>query len=436
MSRTGSRHPHSRLPCALCFGIWAVAVLVQGIASPAQDEVLVEKGRYLAALGNCASCHTRKDGAPFGGGVAFPIAVAWSTEPWGTLYSSNISPDPETGIGGWTLADFSRAMREGVSSSGEHLYPVFPYTAFAGLSQDDMAALFAYTRSREPVRFRPPANDLPFPIGWRGSLAFWKWLYADGRDLTQLTTLSANKRSSRSAEWNRGAYLVRSLGHCGACHSPRNLLLAEIRERALSGGIHFHPVAPGKVRLWAAVNLTPASTGLGAWSRDDIANYLRFGHSPKAGRFGPMDSVIAEGTRHLTAGDARAVAEYLKSLPPIADDAEAAPDPGQRETGMALYTEHCEDCHMASGRGNFFKAPPLAGSAVVQAASPASLINIVLYGAAVPDDVSPPYRLWEDMVPYRDELSNADIAALGNYLRSAWGNQGGAVTTEDVARQR
>ena len=130
------------------------------------------------------------------------------------------------------------------------------------------------------------------------------------------------------------------------------------------------------------------------------------------------------------------MAEYLKSLAPIADDAGTAPDPGQWETGLALYTEHCEDCHMASGRGNFFKAPPLAGSAVVQAASPASLINIVLYGAAVPDDVAPPYRLWEDMVPYRDKLSNADVAALGNYLRSAWGNQGGAVTTEDVARQR
>lgn len=428
MNRVGARRRRCRLSLALCVGFLAVALVIQGLASPAQDEALVAKGRYLAALGNCASCHTRNGGPPFGGGVAFPIAVDWSGEPLGTVYSSNISPDSETGIGDWTLADFSRAMRAGVSRSGEHLYPVFPYTAFAGLTREDMAAIFAYIRSLEPVRSSPPQNDLPFPLDWRGSLAVWKWLYAD-RGVHR-------PDGTRSAEWNRGAYLVRALGHCGACHSPRNLLLAEIPERALSGGIHFHPVSTDKERLWAAVNLTPASTGLGAWSTDDIANYLKTGHSPKAGRFGPMDSVIAEGTRHLTENDAVAVAEYLKSLPPIEGDTESVPDPGQWEPASAIYAEHCEDCHMASGRGNLFKAPPLAGSAVVQAPSPYSLINIVLYGAAVPDDVAAPYRLWEDMAPYRDMLSDAEIAALGNYLGSAWGNRGGLVTEEDVARQR
>ena len=428
MSRVDTRLSRSRLPCALYFGIWAIALGAQGIASPAQDQALVEKGRYLAALGNCGSCHTPEDGLPYGGGVAFPIAVAWSDEPLGILYSSNISPDPQTGIGKWTLEDFSRAMREGVSRSGEHLYPVFPYTAFAGLSQDDIAALFAYIKSLEPVRFRPPANDLPFPIGWRGSLVLWKWLFA-GRGIHC-------PDGTRSAEWNRGAYLVRALGHCGACHSPRNLLLAEIPERALSGGVHFHPVRPDKARRWAAVNLTQAATGLGAWSRADIASYLKTGHSQKAGRFGPMDSVIGEGTRHLTGDDALAVADYLKSLPPIEGDPVPAADPGQRQLGLAVYTEHCEDCHMASGRGNFFKAPPLAGSAVVQAPAPFSLINIVLYGATVPDDVPPPYRLWDDMASYRDKLSDAEIAALGNYLRSAWGNRGSPVTADDVARQR
>lgn len=399
-----------------------------GAANPATDEALVERGRYLAALGNCSNCHTRKDGPPFGGGVAFPIPVPWSWEPWGTLYSSNISPDPETGIGEWTLADFSRAMREGVSRSGEHLYPVFPYRAFAGLSEEDVRALFAFVKSLEPVTFRPPANDLPFPLGWRGSLALWKGLYATGG--------IHRPDGTRSAQWNRGAYLVRSLGHCGACHSPRNLLLAEVRERALSGGTHFHPVAPNKVRLWAAVNLTPASTGLGAWSREDIASYLKTGHSAKAGRFGPMDSVIVKGTQHLTEDDAFAVAEYLKSLSPIESDAKPLSDPAQWEPGLAIYTEHCEDCHMESGRGNLFKAPPLAGSAVVQAPAPFSLINIVLYGASVPEDVPPPYRLWEDMAPHRDKLNNAEVAAVGNYLRSAWGNRGEMITAKDVARQR
>ena len=428
MNRVDACRQRCRLSLALCLGFLAVALVAQGLASPTQDEALVAKGRYLAALGNCASCHTRKGGPPFGGGVAFPIAVDWSREPLGTLYSSNISPDPETGIGNWTPADFSRAMRAGVSRSGEHLYPVFPYTAFAGLTREDMAAIFAYIRSLEPVRSSPPQNDLPFPIDWRGSLVVWKWLYAD-RGVHR-------PDGTRSAEWNRGAYLVRALGHCGACHSPRNLLLAEIPERALSGGTHFHPVSPGRQRLWAAVNLTPAATGLVAWSADDIASYLKTGHSQKAGRFGPMDSVIAEGTRHLTEDDALAVAEYLKSLPPAEVIAEVASIPGQWERGLAIYAEHCEDCHMASGRGNFFKAPPLAGSAVVQAPAPFSLINIILYGAAVPDDVAAPYRLWEDMVPYRDKLNDAEIAALGNYLRSAWGNRGGSVTEEAVARQR
>ena len=428
MNRVGSRRPRPRSPLALCIGFWAGALVAQALANPPQDEALVAEGRYLAALGNCAVCHSSGKGPPFGGGVAFPIAVDWSSAPLGTVYSSNISPDLETGIGEWTLADFSRAMRKGVSRSGKHLYPAFPYTAFAGLSEEDMAAIFAYLRSLAPVRHRPPENDLPFPIGWRGSLAVWKWLYAD-RGIHR-------PDGTRSAEWNRGAYLVRALGHCGACHSPRNLLLASMPDRALSGGIHFHPVSQGKVRLWAAVNLTPASTGLGAWSRDDIASYLRIGHSPKAGRFGPMDRVISEGTRHLTEDDAAAIAEYLKSLPPIEGETAAAPAPEQRERGLALYTEHCEDCHMGSGRGNFFKAPPLAGSAVVQAPAPFSLINIVLYGAAVPDDVAAPYRLWEDMVPYRDKLSDAEVAALGNYVRSAWGNRGGLITAEDVARQR
>ena len=428
MSRVGTGRPRPRLPLALYLGLWAGAFVAQGIANSPPDDALVAKGRYLAALGNCAACHTRSNGPPFGGGVAFPIAVDWSNEPLGTLYSSNISPDPETGIGEWTLADFSRAMRDGVSRSGKHLYPVFPYTAFAGLSGEDMAAIFAYIRWLAPVRYRPPENDLPFPINWRGSLAVWKWLYAD-RDIHR-------PDDTRSAEWNRGAYLVRTLGHCGACHSPRNLLLANIPDRALSGGTLFHPVSQDKVRLWAAVNLTPASTGLGAWSRDDIASYLRIGHSPKAGSFGPMDRVIGEGTRHLTEDDALAMAAYLKSLLPIEGEAAAVPAPRERELGLALYTEHCEDCHMASGRGNFFKAPPLAGSAVAQAPSPLSLINIVLYGATVPDDVPAPYPLWEDMVPYRDKLSDAEVANLGNYVRNAWGNRGGPITAEDVARQR
>ena len=413
---------------AWCGAIWVVALIAQGAVFAQPSQTLVAQGRYLAAIGNCASCHTRAGGPAFGGGVAFHVAGGWFREPIGTVYSSNISPDPETGIGGWTLADFSRAMREGISKNGDHLYPVFPYPAFGGLAQADMAALFAYVMSVQPVHFRPPDNDLPFPLNRRWSLIFWKWLYARPQPY--------QPDGDRSLEWNRGAYLVQALGHCGACHSPRNLLLAEISERALSGGSHFDAVQPGKVREWAAVNLTSAPTGLGAWSKADIASYLTIGHSAKAGRFGPMDTVIANGTQQLTQADAGAVAEFLKSLGPIESGAGQALDAEQRDLGLAVYIEHCEDCHMQSGRGNFFKSPPLAGSAVVQAPGPWSLINIVLYGAGLPAGVPPPYSAWEDMVAYRDKLSDLEIAAVSNYLRTAWDNKGEAVTAEDVARQR
>lgn len=412
----------------LCRGLWVIGLIAQGSVSAQPPDALVAQGRYLAALGNCASCHTREGGPPFAGGVAFHVAGGWFREPIGTVFSSNISPDPGTGIGGWTLPDFSRAMREGVSAGGDHLYPVFPYTAFAGIAQEDMVALYAFIMSVEPVRYRPPANDLPFPIGWRSILVLWKWLYA-GREVYR-------PEGGRSEAWNRGAYLVQAVGHCGVCHSPRNLLFAGIPELAMSGGIHFDPVETGKVREWAAVNLTSSATGLGAWSKRDIAGYLTIGHSAKAGRFGPMDTVIANGTRYLTKADAEAMAEYLKSLPPIDRDTGQELDPELRELGLAVYTEHCEDCHMESGRGNFFKAPPLAGSAVVQAPAPSSLINIVLYGAGVPAGVPPPYSVWEDMAGYRDKLGDKEIAALSNYLRTTWGNRGDAVTVEDIARQR
>lgn len=412
----------------LACGLWAVGLVAQGAAGAQPPESPVAKGRYLAALGNCASCHTREGGSPFAGGVAFHVSGGWAREPIGIVYSSNISPDPETGIGEWTFAHFSRAMREGVSAGGEHLYPVFPYRAFAGIAEEDMEALYAFVMSVAPVRYRPPSNDLPFPIGWRWSLAVWKWLHASpGHDPSH---------GNRPDDWIRGAYLVQAVGHCGACHSPRNLLFAEIPELAMSGGTHFDTVETGQVREWAAVNLTSSATGLGAWSRADIVSYLTTGHSLKAGRFGPMDSVIANGTRFLTETDAAAMAEYLKSLPPIEGDTGQEIDPEERELGLAVYTEHCEDCHMQSGRGNFFKAPPLAGSAVVQAPAPSSLINIVLYGAAVPAGVPPPYSQWEDMVAYRDKLSDAEIAGLSNFLRTTWGNRGGLVTVEDVARQR
>ena len=236
---------------------------------------VVERGRYLADAGDCVSCHTRVGGAPFSGGLAF-------STPFGIIHSTNITPDPQSGIGRWTQTDFERALRQGVGHEGEHLYPVFPYPSFTKTSDADVAALWAFLRSIPPVKYTTPANDVTFPFGQRWLLGVWKRLYfKEGRFVAD---------ESKSAEWNRGAYLVEGLGHCGACHSPRNFLGAEDTARAMTGGALKEDTG-GRSMAWSAVNLTSSSSGLQSWSMEDLTNYLKLGYSPHASVFGPMNSV-------------------------------------------------------------------------------------------------------------------------------------------------
>jgi mono/diheme cytochrome c family protein len=396
-------------------------------SAPAVDPML-ERGYYLARMGNCISCHTHGDSPEFGGGVPFHISGGPFSEPVGTIYSTNISPDTETGIGNWTEEEFSRAMRAGVSASGSHLYPAFPYTAFSKVTEDDMSAIYAYIMSLEPVKYTPPENDVPFPLNMRVGLFFWNLLFAENEVFQPDPT--------QSEEWNRGAYLTEGLGHCGACHTPRNFFLAEDSDAALSGGTYFNLVEEGKVRKWSAVNLTSASTGLGPWPERDVANYLRTGHSFKAGSYGPMNEVIENSMQYLTEEDAKAMAVYIKSLPPIERDTEQTISEEEQALGLAVYEEHCEECHLQSGRGAFLKSPPVSGSAVVQAPNAASLINITLYGADPPSGVPLPFGAWEDMAAFGGKLTDEEIAALSNYLRTAWDNKGSRVTAEDVGKQR
>src|SRR5688500_8634145 len=245
---------------ALTFGVASVAGLSIADSSRAdspaassgdQGNSLVERGRYLARAGNCVSCHTAHGGPAFAGGLAFQT-------PFGKLYSTNITPDPETGIGKWTVEQFGRALREGVRPDGQHLYPAFPYTAYSKIGDDDVLALYAYLKIVKPVKSTPPANEMSFPFDRRWTLGVWKALFFDA-DRFQPTP-------SQSAEWNRGAYLVEGLAHCSACHSPRNFLGAERSSAAMSGGEYFDRVASGEMRAWAAPNLTNGSDGLAAWS--------------------------------------------------------------------------------------------------------------------------------------------------------------------------
>ena len=403
------------------------------------DATLVERGRYLATAGDCVSCHTRPQGAAFAGGL--PLNT-----PFGVIYSANITPDVATGIGTWSEAQFARALHEGIAADGRHLYPAFPYPSYTKISDADVQALYAYIRSLKPVSYVPPSPAMHFPFGMRGLLAGWNLLFfKEGRYVPD---------ARKSAEWNRGAYLTQALGHCGACHTPRNVFGGERASAALAGGDYLDeitdevindritPLDDRPVRPWAAANLTQSRSGLAAWSVDEIAAYLKTGHNARAGAFGPMSLVVTNSTSHLSDADVHAMAIYLKSLPAATPTGQARPNSELLEAGEIVYTAHCGDCHQPTGLGMprdahadpSKTAPPLAGNAALQAPNPATLINVILYGAheAVVNQAS-----WPKMSGFELSvgLDDEQIAALASYVRNAWGNQAGAVDATAVAAQ-
>jgi mono/diheme cytochrome c family protein len=392
-------------------------------AAPLSPEAAkIAAGRYLAVAGNCANCHSRADGDPFSGGVEFKTD-------FGTIYSTNITPDTTAGIGEWTEAQFVRAMREGVDDEGQHLYPAFPYTAFTRVSDADLSALFAYLKSLAPSGYQAPENDLRFPYNQRWLLGLWKWLFFDAARFQQ--------QPARGAQWNRGAYLVDGLGHCGACHTPRNFLGAEKEDKHLAGGVYNDRIPGGEVRPWAAVNLTQADSGLKTWSVSDLTGYLHTGHGQRAGSFGPMNEVIGNSLRQLSAADVEAMAVYIKSLPAIETSDTQSLSESERTEGETQYTIHCGTCHLPTGLGSTpgtDLGPPLVGNPVVQASSPATLINVILNTSEV---LTPaPAAGWKNMEGLGDKIEDEQVAAIANYLRSSWGNRGGKVTAADVAKQR
>jgi mono/diheme cytochrome c family protein len=395
--------------------LWLV-LAAYACAAPAAGPSAVERGRYVATASNCVACHTREGGAAWSGGR--PIAT-----PLGTIHSTNITPDRETGIGSWSAADFRRALREGVAADGRHLFPAFPYTFYTRMTDADIADLYAYLRTLEPVRYVPPGNDAAFRMRW--TMAPWKALNLDAG--------AYRPDPAQPAEWNRGAYLVQGPGHCGACHTRRTWSLAEESTAPLRGAVMADVVGGGEVRDWFAVDLAATRQGLGAWSPEHLVDYLARGFSARAGSFGPMNAVIENSTRHLTKEDLRAIAVYLRSLGG-ADYTGASVSAGLAQAGAPLYERHCRECHGPSGRGGLFHGPPLAGSAVVQGEDPSSLVNIILHGSDKPQGLGSP--AWEEMPAYAQELDDDAIAALANFLRGSWGNRAAPVTPEAVARQR
>ncbi len=421
-----------RIIVALAIAI-ALALVAIGKAGPAtsidyelppidlDSEELIGRGRYLAIAGNCATCHTTAGGEPMAGGLPFET-------PFGTLYSTNITPDPETGIGDWTAEQFLASMRLGVRPDSTHLYPAFPYTSFTRVSDEDVSAIYAYLRSIPAVRQPAPANELSFPFNIRPLMAVWKTLFFDDGAFVV--------DASKPDDWNRGAYLVEGLAHCGACHTPRNALGAENNDHFMAGGEYLDKVGDGQYRPWSAPNLTSSETGLSLWSHDDLASYLQAGRNSFLDSFGPMNEVIINSTRHLSSDDVAAMATYLKELPAATESDRAQAGRQVLGRGRTVYNLYCGTCHLPTGLGDPEMGPKLnGGSLVVQAENPASMINVILYGPELPDPPLAP-RWREPMDEHQYLLDDEEVAAVANYIRHSWENPGGLVTTDQVAAQR
>lgn len=376
---------------------------------------LIERGAYLAKAGNCLSCHTTRGGAPFAGGRAL-------STPFGAVYSSNLTPDATTGLGRWTADDFWQAMHHGQARDGRSLYPVFPYPNYTQVTRADSDALFAYLRSLPPVRQARPEHDLSWPFNTQWALGIWRALFF------RPGTFQAEP--TQSAEWNRGAYLVRGLGHCSACHEGRNVLGASTGLE-LSGGLM-------PVQNWYAPSLRERTeAGVAHWPLADIVSLLQTGQAPHARVQGPMAEVVYRSTQHLTAPDLRAMAVFLKSLPPAAtvDRPVALPTSAENMArGDALYRQHCLSCHGAQGQGQGSLYPALAGNRMVLMAQPVNLVRAIAQGGFGPATPGRPRPF--GMPPFAQQLSDADIALLATYVRQRWGDPASAVAPQDVSRYR
>jgi len=375
----------------------------------------IATGAYLARIGNCAGCHTRRGGAPFAGGRGIPT-------PFGTVYASNLTPDDDTGLGRWTRDDFWRAMHNGRSRDGRLLYPAFPYPHYTEVLREDVDALFDYLRSVPPARERRRAHELRFPYDTQLALAVWRALY--------FRPGVYEPDRARPADWNRGAYLVRGLGHCGACHAARNPLGASPDSDTLGGGLI-------PMQGWYAPSLaSKREAGVQDWPSGSVVALLTTGVTPRASVLGPMAEVVYASTQHLTLQDATAIATFLKSLPDPSIDtpraAPAEPTPQQMERGRAIYDDRCAGCHGANGEGWPGQYPPLAGNRAVLLDNAANPIRAVLSGGFSPGTAGNPRPY--GMPAFAPFLNDDEIASVVSYVRNAWGNRASAVADWQVAR--
>ena len=380
------------------------------IVRPAADASPIERGRYLAAAGDCAGCHTTEGGVPYAGGR--PLAT-----PFGTVLSANLTPDA-TGLKDWNADQFHRAMTEGISANGEHLYPAFPYNYFARMPRADTDALFAYLQSLPPAAHKLERNQLPFPFSIRGLMAVWNMLYLDKGEF--------KPDPAHDEQWNRGAYLVQGPGHCAACHTPKTVL---------GGPKDGHDFQGGEFGTWFAPDLTPnGRTGLGGWTRDEIVEFLRTGRNAHALASGEMGLVVQDSTSMLADDDLQAIATWLGDRPASPAASMTPPDTVVMKAGEAIFVDQCSACHLMRGQGQTLAFPPLARSASLQQTDPTTALHVILAGAqAAPTRAHPtaftiPAFAWK--------LADKQVAAVATYIRNEWGNAAPAATPDQVAKLR
>ncbi len=396
----------------------SVAASVRGtrsLSAAADSSSGLERGRYLVAAGDCIACHTAIGGASFAGGRAIET-------PFGTVYASNITPDAASGIGAWSREDFWRALHDGRSKDGRMLYPAFPYPNFAKVAREDADAMFDYLRTLPAVSRRNRPHALRFPYNTQAALGAWRLLF--------FRPGVFQPEPAHGAEWNRGAYLVRGLGHCDACHASRNMFGAVSHSLDLGGGLI-------PMQNWYAPPLgSSAGAGVYGWQARDVVGLLRSGISPRGMAMGPMAEVVYRSTQHLSADDARAIAAYLQAsmAKPASQRPTGAGDPRTLARGEAVYGDHCADCHGENGEGAFPAYPSLARNPSVSAPLAANAIKAVLNGGYAPATAANPRPY--GMPPYFSQLSDEDVAAVLSYVRASWGNDGGPVSSLDVEKYR
>jgi alcohol dehydrogenase (quinone), cytochrome c subunit len=386
----------------------------------------VKQGEYLAHVGDCAACHTAPAGKPFAGGLAI-------ASPIGTIYSTNITPDPSTGIGNYTYGQFERAVRRGINAAGHTLYPAMPYPSYAKVSDQDLQALYAYfMRGVTPVVQANRAEGIAWPLSKRWPLTYWRWFFAPK---------VATMETAQDPVVARGEYLVEGLGHCGACHTPRAFTL---QEKALGPTDGTAYLSGGESDHWMAPSLRgELASGLGSVSPEDLATLLKSGRNDHSAVFGGMAEVIEHSTQYMSDEDLAAVAHFLKSLPPARQEAALSYDQATHAAlssgnvsapGAQLYIDNCATCHRTDGHGYGQVYPALAGNPVLNGTHPGSVIRLVLHGGTMPAGRDAPSQF--SMPAFRDRLSDQQVAELLTFVRTSWGNRGGAVTAQQVSTMR